>query len=122
MNMEITLVSALTTSTAARLVSQGFGTVMDLRTCIGSSAGRPIEEPILTTLSQGFIDYQQLPVDLHDDQGPSLGDALVMIFSAMKPLALVVDDVEAWRDELAFLGLKTLGLPVEAPLHLDEAA
>lgn len=122
MNMELTLVSALTTVTARRMVNQGFECVLDLRTSIGSSASRPIEETVLKTLTQGFIDYQQLPVDLQDEQGPSLGDALVLIFSAHKPLALVVDDVEAWRDELALLGIKALGLPIEAPLHFDAAA
>ena len=122
MNIEITLVSTLNPSTATRLVSQGFGSVLDLRTSIGSSAGRPIEEPVLRVLTQGFIKYQQEPVDLHDPETPGMVEALRMIFSALKPLALVVDDVEAWRDELTFLGLKTLGLPIESPLQLDVAA
>ena len=122
MTIELTLVSTLSPSTASRLVSQGFGSVVDLRTSIGSGAGRPIEEPVLKVLTQGFIDYQQEPVDLHDPETPGMVAALNMIFSTLKPLALVVDDVEAWREELACLGLKALGLPIEAPLQLDVAA
>ena len=122
MIMELTLVSTLKRDTATRLVSQGFGTVLDLRTSIGSKAGRPIEEPVLKVLNQGFINYQQLPVDLYDSEGPGVREALETMFATVKPLVLVVDDVEAWREELTFLGLKTLGLPIEAPLHLDVAA
>jgi hypothetical protein len=122
MIMDLTLVSTLKFDTATRLVSQGFGAVLDLRTSIGSTAGRPIEEPILKVLNQGFIDYHQLPVDLYESEGLGVRDALETMFAAVKPLVLVVDDVEAWREELTFLGLKTLGLPIEAPLHLDVAA
>ena len=122
MIMDLTLVSTLKFDTATRLVSQGFGAVLDLRTSIGSTAGRPIEEPILKVLNQGFIDYHQLPVDLYWSEGLGVRDALETMFAAVKPLVLVVDDVEAWREELTFLGLKTLGLPIEAPLHLDVAA
>ena len=122
MIMEVTLVSTLRVDTATRLVNQGFGSVLDLRTSIVSTAGRPIEEPVLKTLRQGFVDYDQLPVDLHDSDGPGLGDAIATIFAVLKPLTLVVDDVEAWRDELSVLGIKTLGLPVETTILLDEAA
>lgn len=122
MNMEVTLVSTLKVETATRLVNQGFGCVLDLRTCIGSTAGRPIEEPVLKALRQGFVEYEQLPVELYDAEGPGLGDALATIFDVLKPLTLVVDDVEAWRDELSVLGIKTLGLPMEPALHLDVAA
>ena len=69
MIMQLTLVSTLKRDTATRLVSQGFGTVLDLRTSIGSTAGRPIEEPVLKVLNQGFINYQQLPVDLYESEG-----------------------------------------------------
>ena len=81
MIMEVTLVSTLRVDTATRLVNQGFGSVLDLRTSIGSTAGRPIEEPVLKTLRQGFVDYDQMPVDLHDCDGPGLGDAIATIFA-----------------------------------------
>ncbi|MGB1161562.1 MAG: hypothetical protein ACPG40_10140 [Alphaproteobacteria bacterium] len=122
MIMEVTLVSTLRTDTATRLVNQGFGCVLDLRTSIGSAAGRPIEEPVLTTLRQGFVDYEQMPVELQDPNGPGLGDAVAAVFAVLKPLALVVDDVEAWRDELTVLGIKTVGLQLEAAVPLDVAA
>ena len=122
MIMEVTLVSALRVDTATRLVNQGFGCVLDLRTSIGSTAGRPIEEPVLTTLRQGFVDYEQMPIDLHDPSGLGLGDAVAAAFAVLKPLTLVVDDVEAWRDELTVLGIKTSGLTVETTAPLDVAA
>jgi len=122
MNQEITLISALNTSTATKLVSQSFGSVLDLRTDGPLFSTRPIEEPVLRTLTQGFMDYRQLPVDLTDEHGAGLKDALVAIFSCLSPLVLVVEDVEAWRDELAFVGVKTKGLRAEAPVHFDVAA
>ncbi|MGB1156516.1 MAG: hypothetical protein ACPG42_06830 [Alphaproteobacteria bacterium] len=122
MIQNVTLVSTLTDDTARRLVSQSFGCVIDLRTSIGSQAGRPIEEPILKALMAGFIDYRQLPIDLHSETGRGLGEALVLIFATLKPLALVVDDVESWRDELAFVGVRTAGLASDPVVQLDVAA
>ena len=65
---------------------------------------------------------RQLPIDLHSETGRGLGEALVLIFATLKPLALVVDDVESWRDELAFVGVRTAGLASDPVVQLDVAA
>ena len=125
MKRDVTLVSDLTIDTATHAVYQRFGCVLDLRSGKGFSSRRPIEENVVKTLDQGCVAYRQLPVSLSCDSDRTLHDARVMILSTPTPLLLVVDDVEAWRDDLAFVDVPTRGLRKQVEptfVPLDKAA
>ena len=107
MNREVTLMSFLDLRTVEALMRGGMGLVVDLRSSQGQA--RPIEEDISVALRRAFVDYSQMPFDLRDENA-NLAEVLTGLMSTLKPVAVVTDGVEDWRETLSALGFKCNGL------------